>query len=150
MPFRIETNIQTVSETKLGILLPFNGRAVFNSSYTTKEQVRSNLINLLLTRKTERVMNPNFGSNIPDLLFEPSTLAMAAAAESVIRKSINEFIPNIIIDKLSIITHETDPSLEYQIQIKIYVTINRTNEQIKLQVSAKENGMLEIEDLNEN
>jgi uncharacterized protein len=54
----------------VGVTFPFDGEAVFNSSYTTKEQVKSNLINLLLTSPGERLLNPNFGVGIRDLLFE--------------------------------------------------------------------------------
>ena len=54
----------------IGVSLPFNGPAVFNSTYTTKDQTKSNLINLLLTAKGERVLNPNFGCNIKKQLFE--------------------------------------------------------------------------------
>ena len=54
----------------VGVTFPFDGPAVFNSSYTTKEQVKSNLINLLLTSPGERVMNPSFGVGIRNLLFE--------------------------------------------------------------------------------
>ena len=54
----------------VGVTFPFDGPAVFNQSFTTKEQVKSNLINLLLTSPGERLMNPNFGVGIRDLLFE--------------------------------------------------------------------------------
>ena len=54
----------------VGVTFPFDGPAVFNSSYTTKEQVKSNLINLLLTTPGERLMNPTFGAGIRNLLFE--------------------------------------------------------------------------------
>ena len=54
----------------IGVTLPFNGSAIFNQSFTTKEQVKSNLINLLLTTPGERLMNPTFGVGIRNLLFE--------------------------------------------------------------------------------
>jgi len=54
----------------VGVTFPFDGPAVFNSSFTTKEQVKSNLINLLLTTPGERLMNPTFGVGIRNLLFE--------------------------------------------------------------------------------
>ena len=54
----------------IGVTLPFDGYAVFNQSFTTKEQVKSNLINLLLTSPGERIMNPSFGVGIRDLIFE--------------------------------------------------------------------------------
>tara|TARA_B100001564_G_scaffold338786_1_gene330921 strand:+ start:1891 stop:2325 length:435 start_codon:yes stop_codon:yes gene_type:complete len=58
------------NKVAVGVTLPFNGYAVFNQSFTTKEQVKSNLINLLLTSPGERLMNPNFGIGIRDLLFQ--------------------------------------------------------------------------------
>ena len=54
----------------IGVTLPFNGPGVFNSSYATKDQVKSNLINLLLTDPGERLMEPNFGVGVRSLLFE--------------------------------------------------------------------------------
>ena len=35
----------------IGVSLPFNAKGVFNKTYSTKEQIKSNLINLLLTDK---------------------------------------------------------------------------------------------------
>ena len=43
--------------------------AVFNSTFTTTEQIRSNLINFILTNKGERPLNPNYGSNLRRYLF---------------------------------------------------------------------------------
>ena len=54
----------------IGVSLPFNGPGVFNSTFTTKDQIKSNLINLLLTDPGERVMNPNFGCNLAKILLE--------------------------------------------------------------------------------
>ena len=41
--------------TAVGITFPFNNNGVFFQSYTTKEQVKSNLINLLLTDRGEKM-----------------------------------------------------------------------------------------------
>jgi len=54
----------------IGVTFPFNGDAVFNQSFTTKDQAKSNLINILLTEAGERVMEPNFGVGLKNLLFE--------------------------------------------------------------------------------
>ena len=45
----------------VGVSIPFNGNAVFNSTYTTNNQIQSNLINFILTNKGERIQDPNFG-----------------------------------------------------------------------------------------
>jgi phage baseplate assembly protein W len=55
----------------IGVSLPFS--KPFTSTYTTKDQIKSNLINLLLTEVGERVMNPEFGTVIWSLIYEPFT-----------------------------------------------------------------------------
>ena len=62
--------LDTDENVAIGVTFPFDGEAVFNSSYTTKEQVKSNLLNVLLTDPGERVMEPTFGVGVKRLLFE--------------------------------------------------------------------------------
>ena len=62
--------IDEQSNVAIGVTLPFNNEGVFYSSYTTKEQVKSNLLNVLLTDPGERLFKPNFGVGIRSLLFD--------------------------------------------------------------------------------
>jgi hypothetical protein len=51
----------------IGVSLPFGvcgTDQLFNQTYSTKDQTKSNLINLLLTNKGERILNPEFGSDL--------------------------------------------------------------------------------------
>ena len=58
----------------IGVTLPFNNpNGVFNVSYTNVDQVLSNLKNLLLTQKGERIMQPEFGTDLQYYLFEQIT-----------------------------------------------------------------------------
>ena len=50
--------------TGVGVALPFNSTGVFKTVYTTKEQLKYNIINFLLTDKRERIFNPRFGAGI--------------------------------------------------------------------------------------
>ena len=45
----------------IGVAFPFNAEGVFFSTFTTAEQVKSNLLSVLLTEPGERVFQPNFG-----------------------------------------------------------------------------------------
>ena len=56
----------------IGVRFPFNAEGVFFPTYTTAEQVKSNLLSVLLTEPGERVFQPNFGVGLRQQLFEPS------------------------------------------------------------------------------
>ena len=61
--------IDSEARKAIGFSLPINGNAVFNPTYQTKDQIKANLINYLLTNRGERVFNPNFGADLRSLLF---------------------------------------------------------------------------------
>lgn len=55
----------------IGINTSSNKNGVFATNYTTLSQAKNNLLNLIMTKKGERVMQPEFGCDIWKLLFEP-------------------------------------------------------------------------------
>lgn len=59
----------------IGVTLPLKlgNTGYFEQSFDTLTQVKSNFINLILTRKGERVHQPEFGCGIHDYLFEQLT-----------------------------------------------------------------------------
>jgi phage baseplate assembly protein W len=81
MAYRIENNNPLDLDYKLavGVSVPFVGSiisgsdAVFSSTYTTTEQLRSDIINYILTNKNERVLNPNYGSDLRRFVFQNIT-----------------------------------------------------------------------------
>ena len=54
----------------IGVAFPLDETNMFTGTLTTKEQVKSNLLNLLLTKKGERVNVPGFGIGLQEFLFE--------------------------------------------------------------------------------
>jgi len=57
-----------------GVSFPFNDSQYgdyLNLTFTSDEEVRSNLIHLLLTRKGTRYYMPNFGTRLYEYIFEP-------------------------------------------------------------------------------
>ena len=59
-------------DTAIGIKLPMIGRngVLFDVSYSTVDQALSNFKNLILTRRGERIMQPLFGTDIYNSIFE--------------------------------------------------------------------------------
>ena len=60
--------LDTKPSVGVGVALPFNAPAVFQTTYTTQESIKYNLINFFLTNPGERVFNPFFGSGLNNLI----------------------------------------------------------------------------------
>ena len=86
----------------VGVSIPFNGPAVFNTTYTTSEQIKSNIINYILTNNNERVFNPNFGANLRAQLFENVTPISVSNLENNLIRDINTLFPNIRVLSINI------------------------------------------------
>ena len=99
-------------DIRIGLKLPFNrGRSgLFPQSQTTLEQAGSNVKNLLLTAKGERVMQPDFGSRLRELLFEQYTEDLSSRIQSEIQEAISTWLPYINISNVNIIQSDEDPN----------------------------------------
>ena len=81
----------------IGVSLPldYGSQGFFNKTRTTLEQTRSNIRNLLLTIKGERLGNPTFGSDLMRIIFEPDAGNINDRIEESIRSSIAEWLPAV-------------------------------------------------------
>ena len=99
-------------DVSIGLTLPFNrgSSGLFPQSETTLEQAGSNIKNLLLTAKGERVMQPDFGSRLRELLFEQYTEDLSSRIQSEIQEAISTWLPYINISNVNIIQSDEDPN----------------------------------------
>jgi phage baseplate assembly protein W len=79
----------------------FDGKYLDLSGYND-EEIRSNLVHLLLTRKGTRYYLPDFGTRLYEYIFEPLDGPTFSDIESEIRESVSEYIPGITITNVSI------------------------------------------------
>jgi phage baseplate assembly protein W len=101
-----KVNVQDLAENDykvlgIGINRQSDSNGIFSVNYTTLSQVKFNLINLILTRKGERVMQPEFGCDIWQLLFEqivPEQLN--SRIESTIIDAVSTWLPYLNIDTI--------------------------------------------------
>lgn len=77
----------------IGVAFPLDDVNLFSGTQTVKEQVKSNLINLLLTERGERINQPDFGIGLKNLLFEPN-IDEETLTESIVNQ-MGIFIPEI-------------------------------------------------------
>ena len=142
-------------DVAIGIPLPFNmaskaravtanyssgsisGNSVFGSTYTTQEQIVSNFKNLLLTRKGERIMQPNFGTSIYDLLFENNTENIRSTLKKTLTKDVSFWLPYISINSIETITSAD----MHQLTIAIHFQVTNIGSNLVINVIASENSL---------
>jgi len=96
------TDLTSEQNVPLGLDLPMNTSrgANFAVNYTSIRQARANVINLLLTNKGERVMQPNFGCDLGKVVMEPLTDLLLGNIEATIESAIVTWLPYITIQDL--------------------------------------------------
>jgi phage baseplate assembly protein W len=102
-----------------GIYFPFQdsmeGRYLMPTQ-TTNDEIRSNLIHLLLTRKGTRYFLPDFGTRLYEYIFEPLDGPTFSDIESEIRDSVGQYLPGIKITNIDIkpaTSDYSDPGATY-------------------------------------
>jgi len=148
---------QPINETPdvaIGIALPLNKSAakrnvdthyasgslsagsVFAQTFTTDDQAISNLKNLLLTRKGERIMQPNFGTNIYNSLFEANTDTLLDTLKSSLRDDINFWLPYIVVNDIEAI--RTD----HRIDLRLHFRTSENGANLVINILASENDLV--------
>jgi phage baseplate assembly protein W len=112
-----------------GITLPVKrgNTGYFEQAFSSFEQSKSNLKNLLLTRKGERVMQPNFGSGLHDLLFEQADDQLEQRLEEEITNTVNFWLPYIEISEIEV-TMTDEMKDKNQVDMKVVFTVGNTFE----------------------
>ncbi len=103
----------------VGITVPLSGKAVFNSSYETKDAIKSNLINFILTGKGERYFNPAFGSGIRNLIFANINRDNLTSLELLIREELLTYFPNLNIKELTLTSAVDDNTILFSLLFNI-------------------------------
>lgn len=74
-------------------------------------QIKSDLLQLLLTNPGERVMLPDFGTPLRELLFEPNTPALEDTVKNMISNSIRSWEPRVAIEQIEVSNKVEESSL---------------------------------------
>jgi phage baseplate assembly protein W len=115
----------------VGVSVPFNSPSVFTSTYTTTDQIKSNIINYILTNTGERVLNPTFGANLRAQLFGQITPDLLNALEIKLTNDIKKYFPLIKIDSLTLSSVYEENAINLVI---VYSILNNATETIQIQL----------------
>ena len=118
---KIVIDTEEFNNYAVGITLPIQrgSDGYFAQSFKTFDQVRSNLKNLLLTKKGERILQPEFGSGLHDLLFNPATEKFEEDLENTINDAVTKWLPYVIVEDINIdISKEMTDNNQAKVSLK--------------------------------
>ena len=115
--------VDTLPDVAVGVSIPFSGNQgtdwtytdrdstaassrfgdeVFNQTFITRDQIKSNLINFFLTNRGERYMNPGFGGDLRNLLFQAISSQTLDNLENQIKDQLASLFPTVRVNNLVI------------------------------------------------
>lgn len=107
----------------INIDFPFQESAegfFLNLNNVDSKAVRADLMHLILTRKGERLYNPEFGTDLMKYIFQPNDAITYSDMKLDIQTTVKKYIPNLNVDDIKI---EADPNNEYHANVRIDYTI---------------------------
>jgi phage baseplate assembly protein W len=138
MAYVFETQVQNINETlntALGVRLT-NRNGIFQPLYTIPEQTKENLKTLLLTQIGERYMQPEFGTNLLSMVFEPNVTELKQDIQDTLTSAISTWLPYVRIEQLDIVTADDDPTSIHHVSISLSYSIqNFSTDSIKIYVN---------------
>jgi phage baseplate assembly protein W len=87
---------------------------------TDNKAIKADLLHLLLTRKGQRLYNPDFGTRLLEYIYEPYDGLTFAEIKSEIETEINRYLPKIRLNNLTV---DPSPLNEYAVLVTIDFTI---------------------------
>ncbi len=92
----VENNYKVLG---IGINQSSDSNGIFSTNFTTLAQAKNNLINLILTKKGERLMQPDFGCDVWKVLFEPIDNIEVSIENSIIN-AVSIWLPYLNINEI--------------------------------------------------
>lgn len=107
-----------VKAVGLGYPLTKGSTGYFSQTFTTAEAIKNDLANLLLTKRGERPMVPEFGSDLHQVVFENNVQELQAVVDEIVRNAVSQWMPAVQIQDVRIIRENEDINI-YILRISI-------------------------------
>jgi phage baseplate assembly protein W len=110
-----------------------NGNAVFDPNYETRNAIKVNLINFLLTNPGERPDNPEFGGGLREFIFTQIQSDNLEFLREDVQNKISNNFPNVSIENLNVLSNSDNNEITVEISYSIPNT--NINDQLELNFS---------------
>jgi phage baseplate assembly protein W len=111
------------SKTYININYPFknsNDGFFLDLNSDPNAAIKADLMHLILTRKGQRLYNPDFGTDLLRFIFQPNDDMTLSEIKSEVKTVVKKYLPNLTINEITVT--ETEES-EYAAVINIDYTI---------------------------
>ncbi len=125
----------TYKRTYKDINFDFTANPVTGDVATVKDavSVKRGIRNVLLTENYERLFNPEFGSGVKNILFEPMTPITAQRLEDEVASAINAWEQRAEIIQINVISEEEYN--RYRVSVKFRINNSIETEQVDVFLS---------------
>ena len=120
----MNNSIKSFLGTGWGFPPTFSTTASAVGMLSNEEDIKSSLEILLTTRQGERVMRPDYGCNLDELVFEPLTTTFKSYIKDLITTAILYYEPRIDVNAIEL---DDTGEVEGRILIVIDYTVRTTN-----------------------
>ena len=105
----------------IGVRFPLDHsqEGFFYKTKTILDQAKSNMRNLLLTSLGERVMQPEFGSTLMDVVFNQGP-DVENDRDEAIREAVSNWLPYVIINEINMFQqgNQVDVSIDFSVSLE--------------------------------
>jgi len=115
----------------IGVAFPLNDINMSSGTQTTREQLKANFLNLLLTVPGERIMNPNYGIGLKSQVFEISIDEISL--QENINSKLAFWMPELVVTE--VILKENIDQYKRSISLKYSITLDESEDSIQINYS---------------
>ena len=110
-PYIVDNDTNVFVGLDLPIRKSLGKEGYFASTSTTIEAVKNNIRNLLNTNQGERLMQPTFGLNLRDFLFNQINEENVASIQNGISETLSFWLPFVNIKNIQVATNSDDTTI---------------------------------------
>ena len=114
----------------IGVDLPLSGPVAFIPNYQTKDAIKNNLINYLLTNPGERIENPAFGAGLRAYIFTQISTGNFEFIKNDLEDKINSNFPDVTLKSVEVL--QTINSNTIQVIISYLIPNTSVNDTLEL------------------
>lgn len=120
-----------ITEPPIGIKTPVevgnNADGIFKMHRKVGDQIKDNLINLILTNHNERLNFPDFGANVRPLIHELGSNDGDQEAMARIQRAVAKYLPFVVLENFSTAPEDAGTQAVAKIKMSIGYSVPRIN-----------------------